>query len=148
MIVDDDEAVFGISGGSGSTNNHHLTNNIANALSSSSSTSDSDSSGSDSGSDSDDSTEDDRSTKPAQNSSQQLPSLSLGTITSSPPLHMEYSNHTQNSHHHHQYNQTKQQQDQQLNPSTVNYASNGAFPNDLLQNDLQLSSNSSDDDSD
>ncbi|XP_016941027.3 ell-associated factor Eaf [Drosophila suzukii] len=139
-----------------------LEQQIGGALSASSSSSESDSSDSDSGSDSDDSTEDDRPMErpqqvqeqhhPQQQQQQmyqnhhhqqqqlsqqhlnQLPNLGLGSISPA------YGNnhHQQQPHHHHQQQQQKQQ-------SGI-YASNGGFPNDLLQNDLQLSSNSSDDD--
>lgn len=140
-----------------------LEQQIGGALSASSSSSESDSSDSDSGSDSDDSTEDDR---PSQQQQQhqhkaaqmhhqqqqqpqhhlqqqqqqqhfnQLPNLGLGSISPS------YGNnhHQQQSRHHPHQQQQKQQ-------SGI-YASNGGFPNDLLQNDLQLSSNSSDEDDD
>nr|B5E1I4.2 RecName: Full=Ell-associated factor Eaf [Drosophila pseudoobscura pseudoobscura] len=144
-----------------------LEQQIGGALSASSSSSESDSSDSDSGSDSDDSTEDDRSMKEQQEQQQQqqlqhqqlqlqhqqiqqpaphhqrhqqqqsqqhmnqLPNLGLGSISPS-----------YNNHHNHQQPQPQPQQQQM---SGV-YASNGGFPNDLLQNDLQLSSNSSDDD--
>ncbi|XP_017049676.1 ell-associated factor Eaf [Drosophila ficusphila] len=130
-----------------------LEQQIGGALSASSSSSDSDSSDSDSGSDSDDSTEDDR---PMQEQHQhhqqqqqtaaqvfqtqqhlnQLPNLGLGSISPA------YGNnhYPQQQMHHNQQQQQKQQ-------SGI-YASNGGFPNDLLQNDLQLSSNSSDDDDD
>uniref|UniRef100_A0A6P4DY56 Ell-associated factor Eaf n=1 Tax=Drosophila rhopaloa TaxID=1041015 RepID=A0A6P4DY56_DRORH len=144
-----------------------LEQQIGGALSASSSSSDSDSSDSDSGSDSDDSTEDDR---PMQGQHQeqeqhhhqqqqqaaqvyqnqhhqqqqmsqqhvnQLPNLGLGSI--SPAYGSNH--HQQQQLHHHQ----QQQQQQQKQQSGI-YASNGGFPNDLLQNDLQLSSNSSDDD--
>ncbi|EDW09992.2 ell-associated factor Eaf [Drosophila mojavensis] len=139
-----------------------LEQQIGGELSASSSSSESESSDSDSGSDSDDSTEDDRSTHqqqqpPGQLSQHhhhhmqqqqhmhQLPNLGLGSISP-----------TYNSHQHHQQQQQQHQQQQQQQShhhhhqqqqqqSSI-YASNGGFPNDLLQNDLQLSSNSSDDD--
>ncbi|XP_017132873.1 ell-associated factor Eaf [Drosophila elegans] len=147
-----------------------LEQQIGGALSASSSSSESDSSDSDSGSDSDDSTEDDRpmqrqQSEPEQHHHQQqqqqaaqvyqnqhhqqqqqqmsqqhlnqLPNLGLGSIS---PAYG--GNHQQQQQMHHQ--QHHQQQKQQ----SGNYASNGGFPNDLLQNDLQLSSNSSDDDDD
>ncbi|XP_033251436.1 ell-associated factor Eaf-like [Drosophila miranda] len=142
-----------------------LEQQIGGAVSASSSSSESDSSDSDSGSDSDDSTEDDRSMKEQKEQQQQqqlqhqqlqlqhqqiqqpaphhqrhqqqqsqqhmnqLPNLGLGSMSPS-----------YNNHHHHQQPQPQQQQ------MSGAYASNGGFPNDLLQNDLQLSSNSSDDD--
>ncbi|XP_017079009.1 ell-associated factor Eaf [Drosophila eugracilis] len=134
-----------------------LEQQIGNELSASSSSSDSDSSDSDSGSDSDDSTEEDR---PMQRQQQeqdhqmyqnhhhqqqqmsqqhlnQLPNLGLGSIS---PAYSNNHHQQQQLHHHQQQQQQKQQ-------SGI-YASNGGFPNDLLQNDLQLSSNSSDDDDD
>ncbi|EDV59697.2 ell-associated factor Eaf [Drosophila erecta] len=134
-----------------------LEQQIGGALSASSSSSESDSSDSDSGSDSDDSTEDDRPTQGQQQDHQQqqqqqvyqnhnhqqqqiaqqhlnqLPNLGLGSIS---PAY--------GSNHQHQQQMAPHQQ-QQKQQSGI-YASNGGFPNDLLQNDLQLSSNSSDDD--
>ncbi|KAH8347912.1 hypothetical protein KR084_002345 [Drosophila pseudotakahashii] len=146
-----------------------LEQQIGGALSASSSSSESDSSDSDSGSDSDDSTDDDRPMERQQQQEQeqqhhqqqqqhhppqqqmyqnhhhqqqqqhvhQLPNLGLGSISPA------YGNnhHQQQQLQHHQ----QQQQPQQKQQSGI-YASNGGFPNDLLQNDLQLSSNSSDDD--
>ncbi|EDW89171.1 ell-associated factor Eaf [Drosophila yakuba] len=126
-----------------------LEQQIGGALSASSSSSESDSSDSDSGSDSDDSTEDDRpmegqqpvyqnqnhqQQQMAQQHLNQLPNLGLGSIS---PAYG--SNHQQ------QQQQMVPHQQQQKQQSGI-YASNGGFPNDLLQNDLQLSSNSSDDD--
>ncbi|XP_034107669.1 ell-associated factor Eaf [Drosophila albomicans] len=123
----------------------------------SSSSSDSDSSDSDSGSDSDDSSvQDQPQSQHHQHQMQhqqhhnqhhqqqhlnQLPNLGLGSISPA------YNNHhqQQQSHHHHQQQQQQQQHQQQMQQSGI-YASNNGFPNDLLQNDLQLSSNSSDDD--
>ncbi|XP_034478514.1 ell-associated factor Eaf isoform X2 [Drosophila innubila] len=61
------------------------------------------------------------------------------TQRSSPPMQQQSQPHP-----HPQQQQQHQQQQQQSGA----YASNGGFPNDLLQNDLQLSSNSSDDDDD
>ncbi|XP_017093709.2 ell-associated factor Eaf isoform X1 [Drosophila bipectinata] len=135
-----------------------LEQQIGGALSASSSSSESDSSDSDSGSDSDDSTEDDRPNqqqqqhqhqqKAAQMHQQQqqqhfnqLPNLGLGSIS---PSYGNNHHQQQSRHHPHQQQQQQQQQKQQ---SGI-YASNGGFPNDLLQNDLQLSSNSSDEDDD
>ncbi|XP_023167261.2 ell-associated factor Eaf [Drosophila hydei] len=144
-----------------------LEQQIGGELSASSSSSESESSDSDSGSDSDDSTEDDRPThqeqqppgqlshhhhmqqqqqqhqhhhqQQQQQHMHQLPNLGLGSISP-----------TYNSHHHHQQQQQQQQQQQSHHhhhqQQSGIYASNGGFPNDLLQNDLQLSSNSSDDD--
>uniref|UniRef100_A0A1I8NB90 Ell-associated factor Eaf n=1 Tax=Musca domestica TaxID=7370 RepID=A0A1I8NB90_MUSDO len=134
-----------------------LEQNIASDLSSSSSSSDSESSGSESGSDSDDSTEDDRPTKAAAaQMMNQLPNLGMAPLTttsSSPQMH--YNPQTSNSHHHnsnHLNSHNSQQQHHQNSETNnsnplANFGFNG-FPNDLLQNDLQLSSNSSDDDSD
>ncbi|KAH8331354.1 hypothetical protein KR074_001597 [Drosophila pseudoananassae] len=139
-----------------------LEQQIGGALSASSSSSESDSSDSDSGSDSDDSTEDDRPSQQQQPQHQQkaaqmhqqqqhhqqqqqqqhfnqLPNLGLGSISPS-----YGNNHHQQQSRHHPHQQQQQQQKQQ---SGI-YASNGGFPNDLLQNDLQLSSNSSDEDDD
>ncbi|KAH8372843.1 hypothetical protein KR009_006280 [Drosophila setifemur] len=122
-----------------------LEQQIGGALSASSSSSETDSSDSDSGSDSDDSTEDDRSMQQEQQQItqmqqqqqylNQLPNLGLGSTS---PSYETNHNQQQPSRHH-------QQQHQQNQQSGI-YASNGGFPNDLLQNDLQLSSNSSDDD--
>ncbi|KAH8237145.1 hypothetical protein KR038_005339 [Drosophila bunnanda] len=133
---------------------------IGGALSASSSSSESDSSDSDSGSDSDDSTDDDRPMDSQQQQQQQqamqhhqqqsqqhlnqLPNLGLGSI--SPSYSNSHQQQQQPSHHHRQ--QQQQQQQQQQKQQSGIYASNGGFPNDLLQNDLQLSSNSSEDDDD
>ncbi|KMY91960.1 ell-associated factor Eaf [Drosophila simulans] len=138
-----------------------LEQQIGGALSASSSSSESDSSDSDSGSDSDDSTEDERSTQGQQQDHQhqqqhqvyqnhnhtqqqvtqqhhnQLPNLGLGSIS---PAYG--SNHQQ------QHQQQMLQHQQKQKQQSGIYASNGGFPNDFLQNDLQLSSNSSDDDDD
>ncbi|XP_034653637.1 ell-associated factor Eaf isoform X1 [Drosophila subobscura] len=67
----------------------------------------------------------------------QLPNLGLGSISPS-----------YNNHHHQQAQMQPQQQQHQQQQQQMSgvYAPNGGFPNDLLQNDLQLSSNSSDDD--
>ncbi|KAH8389905.1 hypothetical protein KR200_003812 [Drosophila serrata] len=135
---------------------------IGGALSASSSSSESDSSDSDSGSDSDDSTDDDRPMEsqqqqqqgmqhhqPQQQSQQhlnQLPNLGLGSI--SPSYSNSHQQQQQLSHHHRQQMQQQQQQQQQQKQQSGIYASNGGFPNDLLQNDLQLSSNSSEDEDD
>ncbi|KAH8369971.1 hypothetical protein KR093_001668 [Drosophila rubida] len=151
-----------------------LEQQIGSVLSASSSSSDSDSSDSDSGSDSDDSTDQDerpahrqqqQQQPPAQQSHQhqmqqqhqhnqqqqqqhlnQLPNLGLGSISPAYNSHQQ-----QQSHHHHHQQQQQQQQHHQLQMQQQQsgiYASNNGFPNDLLQNDLQLSSNSSDDDDD
>ncbi|XP_030563440.1 ell-associated factor Eaf [Drosophila novamexicana] len=143
-----------------------LEQQIGGELSASSSSSESDSSDSDSGSDSDDSTEDDRPNHhpnqqlpPAQQTQHhhmqhqqqqhmhQLPNLELGSVSpayNSHHHHQQQQQSLQQSHHH----QHQQQQQQQQHQQSGIYASNGGFPNDLLQNDLQLSSNSSDDDDD
>ncbi|XP_020815145.1 ell-associated factor Eaf [Drosophila serrata] len=139
-----------------------LEQQIGGALSASSSSSESDSSDSDSGSDSDDSTDDDRPMEsqqqqqqgmqhhqPQQQSQQhlnQLPNLGLGSI--SPSYSNSHQQQQQLSHHHRQQMQQQQQQQQQQKQQSGIYASNGGFPNDLLQNDLQLSSNSSEDEDD
>nr|XP_044248955.1 ell-associated factor Eaf [Drosophila takahashii] len=136
-----------------------LEQQIGGALSASSSSSESDSSDSDNGSNSDDSTEDDRPMERQQQQQEQeqqqqmyqnhhhqqqqqhvhqLPNLGLGSI--SPAYGNNHHQQQQQLQHHQQ-----QQQPQQKQQSGI-YASNGGFPNDLLQNDLQLSSNSSDDD--
>lgn len=139
-----------------------LEQQIGGALSASSSSSESDSSDSDSGSDSDDSTEDDRSTQGQQQDHQQqqqqhqvyqnhkhtqqqvaqqhhnqLPNLGLGSIS---PAY--------GSSHQQQHQQQMLPHQQKQKQQSGIYASNGGFPNDFLQNDLQLSSNSSDDDDD
>ncbi|XP_017032541.1 ell-associated factor Eaf [Drosophila kikkawai] len=128
-----------------------LEQQIGGALSASSSSSESDSSDSESGSDSDDSTDDDRQQPQQQQQAMQmqqqqhlnqLPNLGLGSI--SPTYSNSHQQQQQPSHHPRQQQQQQQQQKQQ---SGI-YASNGGFPNDLLQNDLQLSSNSSEDEDD
>ncbi|XP_068144399.1 LOW QUALITY PROTEIN: ell-associated factor Eaf [Drosophila tropicalis] len=120
---------------------------IGGVLSASSSSSESDSSDSDSGSDSDDSTDDD--SRPMQQ--QQLPNLGLGSISPSYNNHQQVQQQPQQQqqqqHHHHHMQQQHHHQQQQQQQSDM-YTSNRGFPNDLLQNDLQLSSNSSDDDDD
>ncbi|KAH8284994.1 hypothetical protein KR054_003567 [Drosophila jambulina] len=144
-----------------------LEQQIGGALSASSSSSESDSSDSDSGSDSDDSTDDDRSMErqeqqppqqqqtmqmqhhqhqqQSQQHLNQLPNLGLGSI--SPSYSNSHHQQQQQPSHHHRQQQMQQQQQQQKQQSGI-YASNGGFPNDLLQNDLQLSSNSSEDEDD
>ena len=107
-------------------------------LSSSSSSSESDSSGSDSGSDSDDSTDDEQPTSAAAATLQQnlmmnqLPNLGMAPVATSPADSM--------------YNSQSSQPHHLSNNSLNQFGSNGAFHDDLLHNDLQLSSNSSDDD--
>ncbi|KAH8300286.1 hypothetical protein KR044_012463 [Drosophila immigrans] len=149
-----------------------LEQQIGGVLSASSSSSDSDSSDSDSGSDSDDSTDQDVRTTPHHQQHQQppsqqshhqhhqmqqqhhpqpqhhqqqhfnqLPNLGLGSI--SPAYNGHHQQQLQSHHPHHQQQQHQQMQQQQQQSGI--YASNNGFPNDLLQNDLQLSSNSSDD---
>ncbi|XP_075169486.1 ELL-associated factor [Haematobia irritans] len=141
-----------------------LEQNIASDLSSSSSSSESESSGSDSGSDSDDSTEDDRPTRAAAaQMMNQLPSLGIVapmTTSSSPQMHYggqqnnNHNNHLSNnnnsthSNHHSSNNHNNNHTETNNQNSIGNFGFNDGFPNDLLQNDLQLSSNSSDDDSD
>lgn len=67
----------------------------------------------------------------------QLPNLGMAPMTtSSPQMQYQHNNHLNNNQHH------------GAGGAGGNFVSNGGFPNDLLQNDLQLSSNSSDDDSD
>ncbi|XP_013109051.2 ell-associated factor Eaf [Stomoxys calcitrans] len=141
-----------------------LEQNIASDLSSSSSSSESESSGSDSGSDSDDSTEDDRPTRAAAaQMMNQLPSLAPMTTLSSPQMHY---GQTQNNHNHLNSNNNSNHNNNSNSNNNINsrgnhnhietnnqnsignFGFNDGFPNDLLQNDLQLSSNSSDDDSD
>ncbi|XP_011200936.2 ell-associated factor Eaf [Bactrocera dorsalis] len=101
-------------------------------LSSSSSSSSSDSSGSDCASDSDDSSdeEDQQQQQQAQHQMHQLPNL----MSALPPMSTTAP----------QYNRNTPSSGYASNNSHTN--NNGAFTSDLLQNDLQLSSNSSDED--
>lgn len=87
----------------------------------------------------------------------QLPNLGIGPMTtsSSPQMHYgQQNNHnhlssSSNNHNTNINNSSNHLHTETNNQNSIgNFGFNDGFPNDLLQNDLQLSSNSSDDDSD